>query len=213
MAPAVPKPGSLPKLPQTIFNIEVQSKQGSTMSKTVPVGVTTQVGAALAALQFIGALVLYLSGDHTAASQTAVEVGASGVLTSLAVIAGRYFQAHKQIGADLEQVEHGLGLTTAQVEALVEQKLPELLPGLLGKIKIDGPSRTIVGQTRPASTASATPPPLPTGGFATSGVVQLEGNVFNAAGEPIGIYRMVDGRMVMTPAGQDPAAKQPGASA
>lgn len=129
---------------------------------TVPVGPTTLAGWGSAALAFVLAAITYLTGGHTAEQTTAVELAAAGLLSGLVTQVGRYLQAHKQITVDLEAASRAVGLTPAQVEALIEQKLPQLLPEILANI-----------------------------GKAVAGVATRESSV--------GL------------AGQDPAAKQPGA--
>lgn len=78
-------------------------------SSNVPVGLTSILGIALAALQIAGAVVLYVNGEHAAAGTLLGTGNASWVVTA----AGRYLQAHKQIAT-----------TVAHVESLADELAP-----------------------------------------------------------------------------------------
>jgi hypothetical protein len=100
---------------------------------TVPIGPTTLVAWGTSAVALILAIVTYKTGSTAEHGAALVEAAGGFAMGSIALV-GRYLQAHKQIAVDAEQAEHALGLTTAQVEALIEQKLPELLPVVFANI-------------------------------------------------------------------------------
>lgn len=70
----------------------------------VSIGPTTSIGWITAFIAFIGALITYLTGDHTAKSVTAVEAGAAGLVVLLVTQGARYLQAHKLIGTQTQEV-------------------------------------------------------------------------------------------------------------
>ena len=80
------------------------------MKSQVPIGPTTVAGWGAAALAALGAIVTYLTGDHTAQSVTAMEEACIG-FASFAITQGfRYLQAHKILpeGSALPSTEEEL---------------------------------------------------------------------------------------------------------
>jgi hypothetical protein len=65
------------------------------MPNNVSIGPTTLAGWGTAGLALIGAIVTYLTGDHTARSVTAVEVAGLGFASFAITQAFRYLQAKK----------------------------------------------------------------------------------------------------------------------
>lgn len=103
---------------------------------SVSVGPTTVGGAGLAAVALGGALLMYLTGDHTAQQVTSIEVAAGGLVSALMVLGGRYAQAHKKIGVlgtilppaeavlgEIKQYDPGV---PAQVEAFVKSEIAKV---------------------------------------------------------------------------------------
>ncbi len=111
------------------------------MSKsTVPVGPTTVVGWSTAALAFVGALVAYLTGDHSAQSVTAVESAVMGLLVLIVTQLGRYAQVRKVEAAFLSEAKPIFGEirqfdpgVSEQVEAFVRAEIAKVEQRFIGK--------------------------------------------------------------------------------
>ena len=100
------------------------------MQSNVPIGPTTVAGWGAALLALVGAIVTYLTGDHTAQSVTAMEEASIG-FASFAITQGfRYLQAHKILpeGSALPTTEEEL-LRPPPPEHTTSQ--PEVPPAVL----------------------------------------------------------------------------------
>ena len=71
------------------------------MNNNVSVGPATSIGLVTAFTAFIGSLITYLTGDHTAQTVTALETGGAGLVILVVTLAGRYLQAHKLISSGI----------------------------------------------------------------------------------------------------------------
>lgn len=78
----------------------------------VPVGITTKAGWGAALTGFVSALLVYLTGDHTAQSVTAVELAGGALLLLLLTHGLRYAQALLGVSGD----ELAPGTTPADVK-------------------------------------------------------------------------------------------------
>lgn len=100
---------------------------------TVPVGPTSIVGWSTALLAFAGALIAYLTGDHTAQSVTAVELAGSGLLSLVVTQAGRYSQVQRlenilrpDAEAVLDDVKHTDPDFNEQVRTFIKDELAKV---------------------------------------------------------------------------------------
>lgn len=98
------------------------------MKTEVPVGVTSVAGWGSAFVAFVAALLAYLTGDHTAQTVTAVEIGGASLVMLGVTNWWRYKQAHKQKETQgaIQKVIEELGiepdeLATALVKAIEER--------------------------------------------------------------------------------------------
>jgi hypothetical protein len=89
-------------------------------NNSVSVGTSTVAGLGTAALAFAGALLAYLTGDHTAQSVTAVELGGIAVLSGGITLLGRFAQAHKKITISHVVENVNKDLTPSNVNKSVE---------------------------------------------------------------------------------------------
>ena len=71
------------------------------MNNNVSVGPATSIGLLTACTAFVGSLVTYLTGDHTAQTVTALESGGAGLIILVVTLCGRYLQAHKLISSGI----------------------------------------------------------------------------------------------------------------
>jgi len=85
------------------------------MNDKVSLGPTTYASWSAAGSAFVGAIIVYLTGDHTAQTLTAVELAGASVLIFAISQLARYLQAHKKIGlasmaeALIPEIEAGEG--------------------------------------------------------------------------------------------------------
>jgi hypothetical protein len=146
-------------------------------SGNVPVGVASKTGYGVAAAGLIGALVAYLTGDHSQAQLGSI-VGAAVGLISLAMTQiGRYVQAntllktnpqfgnlYAQGAAVLGTIEHYDPNALPQVDALVRKVVSEEIG------KLPSGSRTLATDAEsillptPEEEAAQQPPSLPSAG-------------------------------------------------
>jgi hypothetical protein len=122
-------------------------KEEHMSQSTVPVGPTTLVGWGTALTAFAGALIAYLTGDHTAQSVTAVELAAFGLLPLLVTQLGRYAQV-KKIEAVAKPVLDGIEKENPGLVAYVAAYLKSEVE------RIDGEDPATDAATVPAETAA-----------------------------------------------------------
>jgi hypothetical protein len=132
----------------------------STTKPTVPVGPTSVVGWSTAALAFVGALVAYFTGDHTAQSVTAVEAAGLGLVTLAITQLGRYSQV-KKIETDLKPVLGAVKVYDPnfvnQLETAVKAEVAKLEAKLTGKAK-EAETVTTTTVTTPATAVAPQTP-------------------------------------------------------
>lgn len=79
----------------------------NTEQNSVPIGVTSVAGWTTALAAFAGAVVAYLTGNHSVQTVTAIELAGIGLISGGITQLGRYFQAHKNIvGTNVTEVIH-----------------------------------------------------------------------------------------------------------
>ncbi len=129
----------------------------------VPVGTATKAGLGTAALAFAGAILAYLTGDHSQQALGGITAAGVGTVSLLATLAGRFIQSNTL----LKRAETIGQTALADVEKVDPQIVPQVKAFLTGEFAkvhahIDGAR---VWQSAPAATAGhityATGTPVP----------------------------------------------------
>jgi hypothetical protein len=151
----------------------------------VPVGKTTVAGYGVALAGLVGAVLAYVTGDHSQAQLGAIASGSIGVLSLLVTQIGRYVQANTQIKANrwLIDAYHDAAGTVqvidrtdpqvtyqiaALVRAVVDERLKDL-PAVPQEVLGDVEQDLLPSEQEEAATQ---PPPSPLGAGA-AGSTQL----------------------------------------
>jgi hypothetical protein len=138
----------------------------STPSTNVPVGVASKTGYAVAATGLIGAVLAYLTGDHSQAQLGSILSASVGAISLAVTQIGRYVQANSQIHANAElsrQFGQGAAFVRtieqydpgalAQVEALVRGAVRDEIA------RLSGTAAAVATDPKPATVTSGSESP------------------------------------------------------
>lgn len=103
-------------------------------NNSVSIGPSTLAGWGTALTAFLGAVIAYLTGSHTAQSVTAVELAGIGALSGGITQLGRYFQAHKYI-AGTEIIHHVEDVTDSKSSNTILTEINKISHDIIGIIK------------------------------------------------------------------------------
>ncbi len=160
----------------------------------VPVGKTTVAGYGVAVAGLVGAVLAYVTGDHSQAQLGAIASGSIGVLSLLVTQIGRYVQANTQIKANrwlLDAYHEASGTVqvidrtdpqvtyqiAALVRAVVDERLKDL-PAVPHEVVGDLEQDLLPSEQEEA----ATQPPPGAVGAGAAGSTQLAAGSVGSAG-------------------------------